>query len=196
MNIPAAAPKLTEASTHRREQDDLPRWVLACWPRTWREHYGEEMSQTWCDEGAPRKTLLFIAVHGLRQRAMRPVAAASLDAAGGRPCHDVAIVGHPRYLLRFLIAIAATLVIFSLQIGLGLAMDLGNAGVGYSEASMRREDLRRALLMVLSTGLPLAIAAWGCLRLNDWHSRDSGFGLMFGALFFVLFPFILLAVPA
>lgn len=196
MNKPAAAPKPPRAPTHLHEQDDLPRWVLACWPRTWREHYGEEMSQTWCDEGAPRKTVLFIAAQGLRQRVMRPVAAAGLDVSCGRPCHDVAIVGHPRYLLRLFIAIAVMVVIFSLQIGLGLAMGIDNSGVGYSDASMRREDLRMALLMVLSTGLPLAIAAWGCLRLNDSHSRDSGFGLMLGALFFVLFLFILLAVAA
>lgn len=177
-------------------EHDLPRWVLSCWPRTWRENYGEEMSQTWCDEGAPRKALKFIAVQGLRQRVIRPVAAASLDARGARPCHDIAIVDHPRYLLRFLIAIVVMAVIFSLEMGLGMAMGIDTSGVGYSEASAHREDMRMALIMVFSTGLPLAIAAWGSLRLNHSHSRDSGFGLILGAVLSVVSIFLLPALMA
>ncbi len=191
MRAPSAAGNLTDQD---ELEQDLPRLVLACWPRTWREDYGDEMSQTWCDEGSSRKELPSIAVLGLRQRVTRPVAAASLDTTAARPCHDIAIIDHPRYLLRSLIATAVLMTIFCLEIGVTLVLGSDVTSAGYSVASMQREEIRMGLLMTISTGLPLGIAAWGSLRLNHPTSRDSGFGLIFGAIASIALIFVLPAV--
>ncbi len=126
------------------------RRVSACWPRTWRQTYGEEMALNWGDAGADRKELGIRAQQGLRHRVMRPVAAASLDTTHARPCHDVAVIDHPRYLFRFLVAIAAALAILTVEVVLGFALgDTTGASAGYSEASMRNAEIRVAEAMSL-----------------------------------------------
>lgn len=189
--------KSVQLTTEHRddiESTSLPRWVLACWPRSWRESYGQEMSQTWADAGSRRGSLISLAVHGLHHRVIRPRTAVSLDERG-RPGYDVAIATHPRRLLRFMVMLGTAVVVAAITMALGFALGTGGpSSAGYSEASMRAEVLRSNVLLTLMVTLPFAVAAWGERKTRHLHKRDVGIGLIVGSGLAVMLVFVAPAV--
>lgn len=132
------------------DEKALPRWVRRCWPRTWRDSYGEEMAQVWMDAGGSWRSLVPPALQGLRQRVVRPVAAASVEPAPARPGHDVAIVARPRYLLISIIAAATVLAVAAAEFGLGAALAGSPSPASRGAASVLLTGLiDRGLLLAL-----------------------------------------------
>lgn len=187
MPIPEAQSSPTEEPAPR-----LPRWVSLCWPQSWRESYGDEIADTWAETGARRSDLRALALQGLRQRVTRPVAAASLDTTHARPGHDVAIVGHPRYLFRLVTMIVVGMLITVVQLIMTFAFESAETSTGVSRSAMTHEDFRLAVSMTFLTGLPLVVASFGIKRMDYPDSRDLGVGLLLGAALFVL---LLISVP-
>ncbi len=185
--------KAVQLTTEHRddiESASVPRWVLGCWPRSWRENYGEEMSQTWADAGSRRWSLISLALHGLRHRVVRPRTAVSLDERG-RPGYDVAIATHPRHLLRLMVMLGTAVAVAAITMALGLALDAGGpTGEGYSEVSIRAEQLRSTVLLSFMVGLPFAVAAWGERKTRHAQKRDVGIGLIVGSGLAVMLVFV------
>lgn len=176
------------------ESAALPRWVLGCWPRSWRDSYGEEMSQTWEDAGSSRSSLISLAAHGLHHRVVRPRTAVSLDEQG-RPGYDVAVAAHPRHLLRLLVMLGTAIVVAAITMALGFALGAGGpTGAGYSEVSIRAEQLRSTVLLTLMIGLPFAVAAWGERKTRHPRKRDVGIGLIVGSGLAIMLVFVAPAV--
>lgn len=172
------------------EGTSLPRWVLGCWPRSWRENYGQEMSQTWADAGSRRGSLISLVVHGLHHRIVRPRTAVGLDERG-RSGYDVAIATHPRHLLRFMVMLGTALVLAAITMALGIALGAGGpSSAGYGEASMRAEELRSDVLLTFMFGVPFAVAAWGERKTRELQQRDVGIGLIVGSGLAVMLVFV------
>lgn len=171
----------------------LPRWVALCWPRTWREAYGEEMAQTWVDAGATRRSLVPLALQGLRQRVVRPVAAAGVDLGPATVGGDVAVVARPRYLLIGVLAVATAVGIAGLQLGLTWALETMPTA-GADESVSGAAEWRAGLIVAVLVGMPLAVAAWGERRTRSRQRRDGGLGLIVGAALAFLLVFVAPAV--
>lgn len=165
----------------------LPGWVLRCWPRTWRDTYGEEMTHTWCEAGGRRSQLLLLAMQGLRHRVVRPVAAGSTDLAAARPGQDVVVEAGPRYLLTGIVTALTAAAVCAVQVWLGWVLSS-------AERASQESVLSDGLLVAVLVGLPLVVAAWGERRTRQRRRRDQGRGLVLGAGLAVLLMFVLPAV--
>lgn len=185
--------KIAQPTTGHRDETEgasLPRWVLACWPRSWRENYGQEMSQTWADAGSRRGSLISLVMHGLHHRIVRPQTAVGLDQRG-RSGYDVAIATHPRHLLRFMVMLGTALVVATITMALGIALGAGSpSSAGYGEAPMRAEELRSHVLLTFIFGVPFALAVWGERKTRQLQHRDVGVGLIVGSGLAVMLVFV------
>lgn len=165
----------------------LPGWVLRCWPRTWRDTYGEEMTHTWGGAGGRRSQLLLLALQGLCHRVVRPVAAGSTDLAAARPGQDVVVEAGPRYLLTGIVTALTAAAVCAVQVWLGWVLSS-------ADRARREPVLGDGLLVTVLVGLPMAVAAWGERRTRQRRGRDQGRGLVLGAGLAVLLMFVLPAV--